>query len=56
MKYAFLKTTVLSKTCSKNHRAYGEDGVRGTTLKNVVRDTLKKDRNIIKVVGWLYIC
>jgi len=34
------QTTVLSKSCSKNHSIYGEDGVRGTAFKNLLSNTL----------------
>lgn len=39
---------MLCKVGIKNQRDYGKNGLRGITLKNVMNDTLKKDRDLIK--------
>ena len=41
--YVFLKFSVW-QNCSKDHRAYGENGVRNTTHKNLICDTHKKKK------------
>lgn len=35
------KITVLYKLCEENHRAYGNNGMRSTTLTNLISDTQK---------------
>lgn len=44
--HMFLKTNVLCKIGSDPHRAHGENELQGTTLKNFISDTLKKNKGM----------
>lgn len=49
MQHMDFKSLHCTKLCNKNYRADEKHEVRGTTLKNFVGDTHKKDSHLLKI-------